>query len=710
MKLNHFIFSNLVILSSLQLHCSSEPTEDKEEVVHTTPDMTGDTSFILADAPSDLPDTHSFDMAHMPDSSQDMHVTDMHVPRDMANIPEDMNAQDMTSTEDMNLADLIEVEDATPDMPACTPLTPQPGDPLAALDPCTQKLAYAPYANHNQTQETHTLPDFSFAGYQRGGVALPSSYTRHVTLSPDTNDASDHQRIQQAIDMVATLPKDAQGLRGEVYLEAGSYELDEGLTITADGIILSGAGQNPDQGTLLIARKAVQHTVIDVHGPGSGLGLHLDEASTQDITSPHVPVGATSFEVTNAATFQVGDEVVITRTPNQAWIDLLDMATYGWTTTSYAIPHIRHITGIQGNSVTIDVPIVDALQDLYGSGTITKITSADFIQEVGVQNLWIRSDYDQNNPEDEQHAWTAIAFNRARHSWIHGVTGEHMGLSTVHLNQGALYNTAQEVAFLNPVSQVTGGRRYPFYINGSYNLIQRCYAEQGRHNFVTGSRVTGPNVWLDCLAMSSSNDDGPHHRWATGLLFDNIQSTRFHVQNRKDSGSGHGWAGAQVMLWNSVVERIIIDAPPAAMNWSVGTMYQHQDEGSWAPEEDTGMIQSAQQHVTPRSLYIQQLEDRLGTPAVNAITSQAQRQGTLWTTLYAWKGVGELALVTPVPEIPEVCPGIANGQVCCASQCGTCGGSGCGGRPGGAAECCSSPILSSGDYCDETLTAPCIIR
>lgn len=54
---------------------------------------------------------------------------------------------------------------------------------------------------------------------------------------------------------------------------------------------------------------------------------------------------------------------------------------------------------------------------------------------------------------------------------------------------------------------------------------------------------------LDSLAINTLNDDGPHHRWSTGLLFDNIKTGLINVQNRADSGSGHGWTGAQVMLW-----------------------------------------------------------------------------------------------------------------------------------------------------------------
>ena len=102
--------------------------------------------------------------------------------------------------------------------------------------------------------------------------------------------------------------------------------------------------------------------------------------------------------------------------------------------------------------------------------------------------------------------------------------------------------------------------------DGIGNLFQRCYSEEARHDFVTGSRVTGPNVWLDSLSLDSTNDDGPHHRWSTGVLLDNVLSFKMHVENRHDSGSGHGWSGAQVLFWNGLAEAIRCDAPRGAMN------------------------------------------------------------------------------------------------------------------------------------------------
>lgn len=72
-------------------------------------------------------------------------------------------------------------------------------------------------------------------------------------------------------------------------------------------------------------------------------------------------------------------------------------------------------------------------------------------------------------------------------------------------------------------------------------------------------------------------------------------------------------------------------------------------------------------------------------------------------------------IITPVPGTPDpTCDlGIIGtssvGQnLCCPSTCGTCGGTGCGGFPGGSSNCCGGPILASEVSCDED-EAPCII-
>lgn len=79
-------------------------------------------------------------------------------------------------------------------------------------------------------------------------------------------------------------------------------------------------------------------------------------------------------------------------------------------------------------------------------------------------------------------------------------------------------------------------------------------------------------------------------------------------------------------------------------------------------------------------------------------------------------------VVTLVPtpgqtgDVIDVCsngvPGIESddGEACCVAGCVTCGGDGCESAGGlTAEECCSEDILSSGELCEATGMAPCII-
>eukprot|EP01065_Artemidia_motanka_P016798 TRINITY_DN203_c0_g1_i1.p1 TRINITY_DN203_c0_g1~~TRINITY_DN203_c0_g1_i1.p1 ORF type:complete len:458 (+),score=148.10 TRINITY_DN203_c0_g1_i1:107-1375(+) len=48
------------------------------------------------------------------------------------------------------------------------------------------------------------------------------------------------------------------------------------------------------------------------------------------------------------------------------------------------------------------------------------------------------------------------------------------------------------------------------------------------------------------------------------------------------------------------------------------------------------------------------------------------------------------------------------GDACCKKECGRCGGTGCGGFPGGAASCCTGTIVSAGKSC-YTSDPPCVV-
>ncbi|ASZ11121.1 hypothetical protein CK934_09175 [Chitinophaga sp. MD30] len=494
------------------------------------------------------------------------------------------------------------------------------------------KLLYNTYANEGESNAVNRIPDFSFAGYKGGGVRLPVVAVKQ-TLQPSPGD--NREKIQAAIDAVSALTPNAAGQRGAILLRKGSYEVSGPLYIRKDGVVLRGEGQALN-GTVLKATQQAQHTLIIITGEGKG--YQFDKNAVVNITAPYIPVGAVQIEVANAAAFSVGDDIVVERTPNQTWIDDLQMAQYGWKAADYHVRFERRITAIKGNTLTINVPMVDVLQARYGSGQVYKATAVGRIQQCGVEQIRLESTYSSDTAED--HAWKGVMLQRATNCWVKQVTARYFGYACVSIEGESVYNTVEECAMTAPVSITTGGRKYSFNIGqgAAFNLFTRCYTQGGRHDFVTSSRVPGPNVFLDCYATDTHADIGPHHRWATGLLFDNVYGGQIRVRNRKASGTGHGWSGAQTLFWNccSYKEDLMVDSPKGARNWGIGnSAKKFNGDGYWENKDKT---------VTPRSLYIQQLQDRLGTAAVNNVIPPTQRRDNIWKQLEQWKGESTLKL------------------------------------------------------------------
>jgi hypothetical protein len=478
------------------------------------------------------------------------------------------------------------------------------------------KLVYTKYANRDESFVENKLIDFSWAGYKGGGVALPDVPVKE-SLNPVAGD--NQPQIQAAIDRVSTLIPDSNGFRGAVLLGHGKYTLLSSVTIAVSGVVLRGSGQGVD-GTVLLDAQTIQNDFIQIVGKNT---VAVNSISRTRIADNFVASGVNQFSVKSISGYVIGDSIQVITTPNQAWIDRLGMAPFGWTAAGYRMAYERKIIAMTGNKITIDLPVVDAISTSFGGGEIVKINITNRLQNVGIEKLRLDSVF--NNATDESHGWSAVKFSNAENSWVRNITATHFGFSAVNLASNANFNTVQDSAFLEPISIIDGGRRYSFNIGGGVgNLLQRNYTNGGRHDFVTGAKVAGPNVFLDSVSENSFNNIGPHHRWSTGILFDNIRGKDFSVESRKASGTGHGWSGAQVVFWNSNTQTLICDSPPGAKNFSIGNVGMKR-EGTWAPEEPFCWWQNLGNHVIPRSLYVQQLRERLGSTALKNILWVAQQ-------------------------------------------------------------------------------------
>lgn len=466
------------------------------------------------------------------------------------------------------------------------------------------------------------IPDFSNAGYMGGGVAIPDVDVK-LTLEPA--DGDDTARIQAAIDEVSEMELDSNGFRGAILLTQGTYEIADSIQIGASGIVLRGEGQGED-GTILLATGSEKRNIIEV----AGEGRHREVPDTRrEITDTYVPVGAKTFQVENADGYEVGDEIAVFRPSTAEWISAIGMddipprsdglPVTQWEEGSRDFFYDRIVTAIDGNTVTIDAPVFNALDQEFGGGSIYQYEFPGRISQVGVEHMRGVSEF-AGEPEDndEDHGWAFITLDAVENAWVRNVTSRHFGFGLAYVLRTAKWVTIQDSICLDPVSIVRGGRRYPFYLSGQLGLVQRCYANYSRHDFGINSLVPGPNVFLDCYAEESYADTGPHHRWATGALFDNVRVPDHSIRiiNRLNLGSGHGWAGANMVIWNSEAKNFLVQSPPTAQNWAIGNVGGAGDPSFWG---ESAYFVSHGEPVEPASLYLAQLRERLGEEAVQNI-------------------------------------------------------------------------------------------
>jgi len=458
------------------------------------------------------------------------------------------------------------------------------------------KLLYTPDSLGNR------IPDFSYCGYKASEQAIPNVDVK-IVVPAVKGDAT--VRIQSALDYVGGLPPDANGFRGAVLLQKGTYEVFGQLKITASGVVLRGSGVNA---TTIFGAGTDRVTLITIAGKKND---NINGNSFK-ITNAFVPVNATQFNIDNAnAILKTGSRIIIRRPAIKEWIATLGtdifgggISALGWKPGDRDLFFDRTIAKIEGSTITIDAPLTTALDSAYGGGFVYLASAANKINNGGIENLSCISAYDKNNLKDEDHRWNAINIENAEDCWVRQINFENFAGSAVSLLETSKRVTVQDCKSIHPVSEIGGQRRYTFLTNGQQTLFQRCYAENGYHDFATGFCVPGPNAFVQCESILPNSFSGAIDSWSSGILFDvvNIDGNALRFGNRGQYANGAGWAAANSLFWNCTAAVIDCYKPPTAQNWSFGSWSQFSGDGYWGESNNA---------INPRSLYYAQLAQRL---------------------------------------------------------------------------------------------------
>ena len=482
-----------------------------------------------------------------------------------------------------------------------------------------QRLHYATDGRGNR------IMDFSYAGYKGGGVTLPAANVV-TTLAPEAGDNG--SRIQAALDEIARRPTDAAGIRGALLLRAGRFEVAAPLRIAASGVVLRGSGSGSD-GTVLVVTGA-PHRCLEIAGTGSW----QRNGTRARITDGYVPSGASTFSIDNASGFRAGDSILVDRTVTDDWIRFMGMDRLTrdgkpqvWIAPRTLITTDRRIASIAGNRLTLDVPLSDAIDSAYtkpAGASIEKYTFPGRIENVGVESLRVQVPARDVPISDAQ--YTFLRMSAVSDAWAQDLVIEDTQ-NTITLGSTARRVTLDNVHIRHSVPFTGAASPADIAISGTQILVHRSSVSgQGVWPIVTQAGVTGPNAVVAFTADQAGV--APHQRWATGLLVDNSvfrngteRRPNIAFSNREYAGSGHGWSVGWAVAWNVTADYVLLQQPPGAKNWCIGctgrppTILWHGNPIP-VPEIPSETFESPGVRVTPASLYMQQLRDRLGSAAI----------------------------------------------------------------------------------------------
>lgn len=485
-------------------------------------------------------------------------------------------------------------------------------------------------------RDGNKIPDFSYAGYKNGIVAIPNVPVQ-ITISPIAGDNT--ANIQDAINAVAARTPDANGIRGAVRLTAGTYSVSKTININASGVVLSGVGDGSDPATnTIIATTGTATTQANVIVAGGGTGGTGNSAwsdslgSKVDITDDVVYVGEKSFTAGSTNGFAVGDNIVIVHPKTDAWVQAVNYGGTGetayWLTKELDIKFNRYITAINGSTITIDAPIFNTLRKTLSQSYFYKTTGYEILTNIGIEKLRI----DIKNPLNElptnaagnvdDHSVNGIWLGKIQDSWVKNVTVLHFSRNGIKTSL-ATRITIDSCNVIDPIGEIAEEYRYNFCNGPASQLIlfSNCYAKYARHAYISNgtSTVSGIVVYKHTAEYNYTASEG-HRLWSQGLLFDNwtninsFDNTEVAAfYNRGNYGTSHGWSAAHSVIWGGTITgmgHFCVQKPPTAQNYAIGCMANVVGSGPFSGPP--GYIEGTKvSGISPASLYQAQLNERV---------------------------------------------------------------------------------------------------
>ena len=425
--------------------------------------------------------------------------------------------------------------------------------------------------------EGRFLHDFSYAGYHRGEIPIPTDIPGafvDVTVSPYGADWTGFdeatQAIQKAIDDVG-----AQG-GGVVYLPEGTYRLklqsgkNYALWIHDSGVVLRGAGSGK---TFLFIDETYtrKKRLIKISPESDGKWHSMKSGTRRDITFDLLEP-TTEIPVTDVSGFAAGDWIVVRADATDAFIAEHDMDGK-WDSSLKGPIFYRQIVAVNpvANTIIIDIPTRYYLE-IRDNARIYKIAGSH-LEEIGLEDFSIGM---RENPKDgwdsgdnnvagtgayDVRASYAIEFRHLVNSWLQRVDTfrPDVNIQKVHIHSNGvrLYQTrsitVRDSNFSHPQSEAGGVNGYCFVAVGSDSLFENNVAVSCRSAFSLKNMWASGNVFLRNLSKDSMKATGFIKYLSMANLFDNhvLDNDLIEARYRTSGSPQHGHSTTQSVIWNT---------------------------------------------------------------------------------------------------------------------------------------------------------------
>lgn len=437
------------------------------------------------------------------------------------------------------------------------------------------------------------LHDFSYAGYKSGMESLPIVTNNVVDISkaPYYADKTGIIDVTTKIQQAVTDVENAGG--GVVYLPQGIYKVSVasnqtvGVRIQKNNVIIRGDGTNKTY--IKNVSTYMRDNFLFYFFPTDYAGWQNSITNTGAQITQNLLTPTTIIPLSTVSGYSIGNEVLLgsectadfveEHYCTNIWASLADVAA-GRATSALRGPRFcRTIKSINSTAKTIeiDVPIRYFLKT-RDNARLWK--AGPSLQECGIENLsignvenpkttgWGDNDYDTSGTGAYDVAGSyIIVFKNVKNCWAKNVATYrpvenaqdiHILSNGISIRDSRLV-TISQCNFQKSQYEGGDGNGYMYTLEGNDCLLDRCHAQDGRHNYDFKQMSSNGNVLYNCTSKDPRYSSDYHMYLSMSNLIDgfvsdgdNLEASfRPYGQYGSPPLNFHGYSATQSVYWNT---------------------------------------------------------------------------------------------------------------------------------------------------------------